>query len=136
MRNLLTPDINQFREAFRGNLGDDTCGIFVTPTSKTTRQRSLLISAVHGHPGFPWDALTVNVNTDRPLPVYPTAEEMDFCRKLFFEANETVAQIYPPLDVAKNVGEEPFTLSLFRPTGEQIEAPAIQKVSEENADAS
>lgn len=78
-----------------------------------------------GLPGAPWEHVSVSTATRTP-----TWEEMEFVRKLFFRADETVMQLHVP--EAEHINCHPHTLHLWRPTEAVIPRPPAEAVGPPN----
>lgn len=67
-----------------------------------------------------WDHVRVHIDT--PMHErYPTREEIDYVRRLFFRGDECVMQLHVP--GSKNINNHPYALHMWRPQNEAIPIP-------------
>ena len=95
---------------FRLVLGmDDDEGMFIIPF------RSFALKVIASH-GLGWDHVSVSLKHR-----CPNWEEMCFVKSLFFEDEECVMQLHPPL--SKWISNHPYCLHLWKPQGGAIPLP-------------
>ncbi len=128
MRNLSLLDMYRVTDArvieMYGNVGDDTCGVFETPSPIDKYPLHIVASA-----GLGWDH--VSVSRHNRCPNWP---EMEHVKRLFFKDDETAMQLHvPPND---HISFHPYCLHLWRPTEQEIPRPPgwmVGPASEEKA---
>lgn len=108
MKNLLIPQINQYRNAYfeqkiAGGPGDDKNGAFLVRFDPD--QLAVIASASHG-----WDHVSVSIHMEPTRT--PSWEAMDFIKRLFFYDSEVVVQFHVPR--AMHVNVHPGCLHLWR----------------------
>jgi len=90
--------------------GDSTCGTFLVPPLVRQPEPGLALPLrVIFSSGGGWEHASVSCESR-----CPSWYEMEHVRRLFWEPDETVMQIHPPLD--EYVDHHPHCLHLWRPT--------------------
>ena len=117
MKDYLPPNLEKFRVL--NNIGINSMyvpqkegsieGFFIIQYGK--RKLAVICGVGEG-----WDHVSVSLRYR-----CPTWEEMNWIRNLFFEREETVIQIHPPLSKYINFGEN--VLHLWRPWDMEITLP-------------
>lgn len=111
MRNLEL--LERFRVHFDGyEAGDHGNGAFEVPSPIMSQIRLRVIAS----DGDGWDHVSVSVEGR-----CPTWHEMEFIRRLFFQDQETVMQLHPPL--ADYINHHPYCLHLWRPHAAPLPRP-------------
>jgi len=87
--------------------GDHEGGFFYIPDKKLR---------IIASKGAGWDHVSVSLETR-----CPTWDEMELVKRLFFNENEAVFQIHPP--VKDYINRMPYCLHLWRPQREAIPLP-------------
>src|SRR5262252_8678239 len=87
-------------------------GAFVIPKATGT----LRALASEGDKTMPWEHVSVSLQNRTP-----SWSEMSYVKSLFWGPDETVMQLHVP--DADHVNCHPYTLHLWRPTGEEIPRP-------------
>lgn len=94
-----------------GNIGDETCGVFVIASPIDGQPLRIIASSGEG-----WDH--VSVSRRNRCPNWP---EMEHVKRLFFRDEETAMQLHVP--PAEHVNYHPYCLHLWRPTNREIPRP-------------
>lgn len=116
MRSELTPKWEQYRLRtgnYSSTKADGMNGAFVIPYRRLIRLH-VIVSDQLG-----WDHVSVSLNKNRP----PTWEEMCFIKDIFFDEEETVAQLHPPK--SKYINRHPNVLHMWRPQHQEIFMPPL-----------
>lgn len=116
MKNLLNEEINTHRVEFMGMLGDDKCGAFKIKYNNIFL--NIIAADNHG-----WEHVSISiVNFEgNQIERCPKWHEMKYVKELFFNDDETVIQIHPP--VSDNVSINDYVLHLWRNKNQKIEMP-------------
>lgn len=124
MRNLLSPEIDRYRDRSQatldqfGYLGDEACGRFVLPAPIGAFHFDLCVIAASGDG---WDHVSVS-HRNR----VPTWDEMEHIKRLFFEDDETAMQLHVP--PSEHINRNPNVLHLWRPHDTPIPRPPTYMV--------
>lgn len=87
-------------------------GLFNVPTIDGKVHLTVIISNQYG-----WEHVSVSTNKHRP----PTWEEMEYIKRLFWEEEDTVIQLHPPL--SKYINKCNICLHMWRKIGSEHELP-------------
>ena len=117
MRNLLEPEVNDFRDTsasvleYYGNVGDSNSGAFWVPSFKDGKRMRVIASA-----GAGWEHVSVS-RRDR----VPNWYEMEYIKRLFFKPDEVAMQLHVPSQ--DHISIHPNCLHLWRPMDTEIPRP-------------
>ncbi|MEX3859613.1 hypothetical protein AB3X94_37115 [Paraburkholderia sp. BR10923] len=104
--------LNRWRVPLYGDAGDQYHGAFKLRIRPTTTRIWVIAGCGDG-----WEHVSVSIANEKRLPTWP---EMAYVKALFFDPEETVMQLHPPLSEYVNNAE---VLHLWRPQGETIPLP-------------
>lgn len=115
MKNLHTLDRYRRTDAdvlhHYGNIGDETCGAFLVPSTIDGAALRIVASSDGG-----WDHVSMSRKNRCPNWI-----EMEQIKRLFFEDDETAVQFHvPPSD---HISVHPNCLHLWRPQDEVLPRP-------------
>lgn len=122
LRNLLAPEINRYRiksgpviDRWGGWPGDETCGLFYLPYRPPRKAQPYKLRVIiSGSEG--WDHVSVS------LPHRcPTWEEMEFCKRFFFQADAVCYQLH--VAESEHLSAHPYCLHIWRSHDHEIALP-------------